>query len=178
MWGHTGSSWCRHPVRRHHFCLRGRGPVEQRQGARLDAQSLHLLPRRVHLRTRRPLTPAVGLAVQAAASSQPTRVSTACRDLEPGGDVDAGHRCGKDLVSRGAVTQSALVILACESAVRSSVASAAVACTVAAPAAEDGSWPGEAATHPNSRPCRPGRCQQPARTYDHPRPRSRTRWRR
>ena len=55
---------------------------------------------------------------------------------------------------------------------RRAAASAAVACAVTTPAAEEGSWPDEVATHPSSRPCRPGRCQKQVHTCGHCRPRS------
>jgi hypothetical protein len=91
-----------------------------REAPRLHAPSLHLPPRRDHGRATRRLTPTVGLAVQAAASSQPARMTIRGRDREPGGDVDAGHRCGYVLPSGGAVAQLAVTIGAYRDAVLSS----------------------------------------------------------
>ena len=56
-------------------------------------------------------------------------------------------------------------------------ASAAAARAVAAPAAVEGSWPGEAATHPSSRPCRTCPHRPPVHTCGNCRPRSRASWR-
>jgi hypothetical protein len=59
-----------------------------------------------------PLTPAVGRA----AGSQSARVESAGRDREPAGAHADGHRCGYELVVRGAVTQLAVLVVACENA--------------------------------------------------------------